>query len=105
MIASILVQVFIGFGILFAILGNVGVLFLPDVYTRLQASSTCTTTSVFSFLVAGMIDAGFSPVAGKILVITVFLVISSPISAHIIGRFAWRKGVVPWRSHRKGTRP
>jgi len=100
-ISHILVQLFLVLGIIFAVIGNIGVLFLPDVYTRLQASSTCTTTSVFSFFIAGMIDAGLSPLTGKILVITLFFVVSSPVSGHIIGRFAWQKGAVPWRRVRK----
>jgi multicomponent Na+:H+ antiporter subunit G len=34
---------------------------------------------------------------GKIAVITVFFLVTSPIAAHIIGRFAWEAGVNPWR--------
>jgi multicomponent Na+:H+ antiporter subunit G len=34
---------------------------------------------------------------GKILVITLFFMVSSPVSGHIIARYAWRSGQVPWR--------
>jgi len=96
-ILAILIQFFLFLGIIFAVLGNLGVLIFPDVYTRLQASSTCTTTSVFSFFIAGMLYSGFSPITGKILVITVFFIVSSPVSAHIVARFAWNREIVPWR--------
>ncbi len=89
--------VFFGLGAVFSIMGNLGVLIFPDVYTRLQASSTCSTTSVFSILVACMIVAGLTPMTGKILVITLFFFITNPISAHIIARYAWESGIVPWR--------
>jgi multicomponent Na+:H+ antiporter subunit G len=88
---------FFGLGVIFGVMGNLGVLVFPDVYTRLQASSTCSTTSVFSVFVACMILAGFSPMTGRILVITLFFFITNPISSHIIARFAWQNEIIPWR--------
>ena len=84
-------------GALFSIMGNLGVIIFPDVYTRLQASSTCSTTSVFSVFVACMLVSGFTPMTGKILVITLFFFITNPISSHIIARYAWESEIVPWR--------
>ena len=91
------VQAFLLMGIVFSIMGNLGVLIFPDVYTRLQASSTCSTTSVFSIFIAAMLSAGFSPLTGEILAITVFFLITSPVSSYIIARYAWRKDIPPWR--------
>ncbi len=89
--------VFLALGAIFGIIGNLGVLILPDVYTRLQASSTASTTSVVSALVAAMLVAGWSPMTGKIVVITLFFFVTSPISAHIIARYAFYRDIVPWR--------
>jgi multicomponent Na+:H+ antiporter subunit G len=89
--------VFLGLGVVFGVIGNLGVLILPDVYTRLQASSTASTTSVFSALVAGIFVVGWDPMAGKIAVIALFFFVSSPIAAHIIARYAWQREIVPWR--------
>ncbi len=94
---TIAAYVFFGLGVLFNIIGNIGVLMFPDVYTRLQASSTCGTTSVLSFLIGAMLLAGWGPMTGRLLVITLFFFITNPISSHIIARFAWLNGVVPWR--------
>lgn len=88
---------FLVLGVVFGVIGNLGVLILPDVYTRLQASSTASTTSVFSALVACMVVAGWSPMAGKIAVIAFFFFVTSPIAAHIIARYAWHREIVPWR--------
>ncbi len=92
-----LVVFFLGLGVIFGVMGNLGVLIFPDVYTRLQASSTASTTSVLSVFIATMIVSGLTPMTGKIAVITVFFFITSPIAAHIIARFAWEAGVNPWR--------
>jgi multicomponent Na+:H+ antiporter subunit G len=89
--------IFLALGVIFGVIGNLGVLILPDVYTRLQASSTASTTSVFSALIAGVFVVGWDPMAGKIAVIALFFFVSSPIAAHIIARYAWQREIVPWR--------
>jgi len=96
-VADWFVGVFLVLGVIFGLMGNLGVLIFPDVYTRLQASSTASTTSVFSAFVAAMIAAGSTQMIGKIIVITLFFLVTSPIAAHIIARFAWENGVIPWR--------
>jgi multicomponent Na+:H+ antiporter subunit G len=35
--------------------------------------------------------------SGKILVITVFFFISSPVSSYIIARYAWHDEIIPWQ--------
>jgi multicomponent Na+:H+ antiporter subunit G len=34
---------------------------------------------------------------GRLIVITIFFFITNPISSHIIARFAWQNGIVPWK--------
>jgi len=94
------VQVLMALGLFFGVMGNIGVMRFPDIYTRLHASSKCGTTSVFSILLACMLLRGFSPMTGKILVITLFFLITAPVASHIIGRCAWQRGVFPWRRRR-----
>ena len=98
----IVIQLFYTLAIVFAVMGQVGVLVLPDVYTRLQASSTCSTTSVFSVFVAAILSSGLSPMTGKLVLIALFFLISSPVSAHIVARYAWEHGIVPWRHRASG---
>jgi multicomponent Na+:H+ antiporter subunit G len=100
-----LVQLFFALGILFALMGNIGCLVFPDVYTRLQASATCSTTSVVSFFIAAILSSGVSLISGKIVVLMLFFLISSPVSSHIIAQYAWKRGIVPWRHYtRRGKR-
>lgn len=94
---SVAAGVFFGIGVIFNIMGNIGVLLFPDAYTRLQASSTCSTTSILSFFIGCLFLTGWGPMFGRILVITLFFFVTNPISAHIIARFAWKNGTVQWR--------
>jgi multicomponent Na+:H+ antiporter subunit G len=92
-----LTALFFLLGVLFAVMGNLGALLFPDVYTRLQAASTCSTTTVFSVMVGSLFITGFSQMSGKILVITLFFMVSSPVASHIIARYAWKNEQIPWR--------
>jgi len=87
-------------GVLFSLVGHIGLLKAPDVYTRLQTSSTCSTTGVLSILIAGAISAGLGPFTGKIVAIIIFFLATGPVTTHIIARFAWEEGIVPWRRPR-----
>jgi multicomponent Na+:H+ antiporter subunit G len=98
---EVLVYIFLGLAAVFNLMGLLGILLFPDPYTRLQASSTCSTTAVISVFIAVMLEAGFSAITGKVLVITLFFFVSSPVGAHIIARYAWNTGIVPWRKLRK----
>ena len=91
-----LVWLFFGVGIFFGVVGNLGVLIFPDIYTRLQASSKCSVTSILSILIGCMFLGGFSPITGRIVVIFLFFLVTAPVSSHIIGRCAWQKGILPW---------
>jgi multicomponent Na+:H+ antiporter subunit G len=94
------VAVFVTLGVFFGLVGNLGVLRFPDVYTRLHASAKCSTTTLLSVFIACLILEGFSPLGGRILVIALFFLLTGPVAAHIIARRAWKRGVEPWRRRR-----
>lgn len=103
LIVEFLIHFFVVLGMIFAVMGNVGVLVFPDVYTRLQASSTCTTTSTISFILAALLYTGIQPMTGKLIVLLIFFSVSSPVGAHIVARFAWMQEIPAWRRRRTGA--
>ena len=98
--ASIVSGIFFLLGVFFTITGQLGLLKAPDPYTRLQTSSVCSTTGVLSFLIAAIFMVPLGPFTGKILAIIIFFLITNPVSTHIIARFTWNEGIVPWRKPR-----
>ena len=98
---NLVVYGFLFLGIFFSLVGNVGVLRFPDVYTRLQAATKCAVTGVVSILFACMFLNGISPAGGRIMVITLFLLATGPVTSHIIARYAWQKGILPRVGRRK----
>lgn len=86
-------------GLAFNILGCVGLIRLPDIYNRLQASTKCVTLGTCMVLISAMVFAGFgisSPLSVKCLVCMVFILITSPTAAHALARGAHASGVKLW---------
>jgi len=93
--------VFMALGLFFTAMANIGVLKLPDVYTRLHASSKCSATAIISIIAACAFMEGFSQMTLRILIIGFFFFVTSPVSSHIIGRRAWTRNLHPWRRQRQ----
>lgn len=80
-----------GIGIVFLFLGNLGVLRLPDVYNRIQAGTKCTTLGAFLTIIGvGILQPGW---IWKALFISIFVLVTNPISSHAIARASRRSGV------------
>ncbi len=85
---------------IFGTAGIVGLYRFPDPYARLQASSLCGTTAVFSIFIGCLALASSLAIAARLLVIIMFFLISSPTGGHIVAKFAWNSGIDPWRPER-----
>jgi multicomponent Na+:H+ antiporter subunit G len=84
-------------GLFFMIVGTVGVLRMPDVFTRLHAAGM-TDTMGAGFLILGMcLQAGLSLLTLRLLIVYVFLMVTSPIGTHALARAALGGDIEPVR--------
>ena len=83
-------------GGLFALAAAVGVLRLPDVLIRMHASTKAGTLGCGLILVALAVYSGETTVITRAIVAIVFLLLTAPIAAHMIGRAAYRTGAPLW---------
>jgi len=90
-------------GIVFLLGGTVGLLRCPDLYARLHPSTKCDTLGACSVALALILQAGFSFVTLKLLAVVFFLMLSSAVCGHSIGRSAFMNRIVPW--HKPGVTP
>jgi len=88
--------VFIIIGLTFDVFGCLGLVRLPDVYNRLQASTKCVTLGTCSILFGTFLIVGFTAPGMKSLLCIIFLLLTSPVAAHAIARGAHRAGVKLW---------
>ncbi len=103
-----LVAFFLLVGCSFALIGAIGLYRLPDFFTRLHGPTKATTLGVGAMVVASMIFFGYQSQGLSIheLLITLFLFITAPVSAHMLAKAAMQDKVKlvrrtrgrPWES-------
>lgn len=85
--------ILISLGLGFNVLGCIGLIRLPDVYTRLQAAMKCITAGTCSILLGTFFIVGFCAAGMKALLCLWFLLLTAPVTAHSLSRGAHRSGV------------
>ncbi len=79
----------------FVLVGGIGALRMPDLYTRMHASSLTDTLGSMLILGALMLQGGASLETLKLCAIAIFLLFTSPVSAYALGNAAWLSGHRP----------
>ena len=87
---------FIIVGIIFDIFGCIGLIRLPDVYNRLQASTKCVTLGTCGIMFGVFLIEGFTEGGVKALLVMLFLFLTSPTAAHALARAAYKSGIKLW---------
>ena len=82
-------------GMLFVFAGTLGVLRLPDFYTRLHAAGITDTLGVELILLGLIIQSGFSQMSLKLLMVSFFLFLTSPTATHAVANAAYEAGLKP----------
>lgn len=82
-------------GSFFLVIGAIGVLRMPDVYTRSHAAGITDTLGAIFILGGLMIQGGFTLITAKLVLILIFLLFTSPTSSHALGNTAWSTGLKP----------
>lgn len=95
---EIIAYVFIILGIVFNLLGCIGLIRLPDVYNRLQASTKCVTIGTCGIMLGIFAWYGFQAAGIKALLCAIFLIITAPAGAHALARAAHMAGVKLWKN-------
>lgn len=87
--------IFISLGSFFVVCGALGLLRMPDIYTRLHSASVIDTTGA-GFLILGMIlQAGWTLVTIKLLFVLAIFFFTLPVAAHALARAALHEGIEP----------
>ena len=82
-------------GAFFCLVGAWGLLRMPDFYTRMHAASVLETLGADLILLGLVLQAGFTLVAAKLLLIGLLIFFASPTASHALARAAMLRGVIP----------
>jgi multicomponent Na+:H+ antiporter subunit G len=80
-------------GGLLILVAGLGILRLPDLLTRMHASSKAGTLGAVCILLAVALRFGDFVITVKTVLIVLFLFLTAPVAAHMIGRAGYRSGV------------
>jgi multicomponent Na+:H+ antiporter subunit G len=83
-------------GVFFAFVGVVGLVRLPDVYTRTHSASKSDTLGAGLALAAVAVTFGADLPSVKAALLLVFMFVTNPTAAHAITRAAADQGIEPW---------
>ena len=94
-IRDLLSIVSISAGLFFVLAGTLGVLRLPDFYTRLHAAGMTDTLGAELILIGLIIQSGFTQLSLKLLIVGFFLFVTSPTATHAVAHAAYKAGLKP----------
>lgn len=93
--AIVITAAVIGCG--FSLSGAVGILRMPDVYSRIQCSSKTITMGALPVLIALVVGEGpVSTYGSRALLVAVLLLVVNPAASHALARAAYKAGVPMW---------
>jgi multicomponent Na+:H+ antiporter subunit G len=93
--ADIASWLFIVAGSASIVISAVGLLRLPDFYTRLHAGGVTDTFGAELLIIGMAIQAGFTLLTAKLLIIGLFLFFTGPTTTHATANAAWVAGLKP----------
>lgn len=85
------------FGAVFMLIAGIGILRMPDLYTRMSATTKASTLGIGSISLAVALHFSELEIATRALAIVLFALLTSPVAAHMIGRAAYFTGVPLWQ--------
>ncbi|WP_206668684.1 monovalent cation/H(+) antiporter subunit G [Halorubrum depositum] len=91
-----LIVAFTLLGLFFSFVSMVGVLRLPDVYSRAHTASQADTLGAGFGLAAVALTVGWEGAGFKTVLLLFFIFVTNPTAAHAIARAAFEEGIVPW---------
>ncbi|GMU49851.1 MAG: hypothetical protein AMXMBFR31_20770 [Candidatus Desulfobacillus denitrificans] len=79
----------------FCLVGAIGLLRMPDFYTRMHAASVTDTLGAGLILLGLMLQAGPTLVAVKLAMVGLLLFFAAPVAAHALTKAAMTRGLAP----------
>ena len=95
---EIVVIVLAAIGLAFSLSGVLGIVRMPDLYTRIQCSSKTITMGAVPVLIALVIAEGpVSEYGSRALLVVVLLLVLNPAASHALARAAYKTRVPMWK--------
>jgi multicomponent Na+:H+ antiporter subunit G len=79
----------------FAVIGALGLVRMPSLFTRMHAASVTDTLGAGLILLGLAVQAGFTLVTVKLAILALLIVFTTPVATHALAKAAMARGVDP----------
>jgi multicomponent Na+:H+ antiporter subunit G len=83
-------------GAVFTLLSAIGVVRMPDLFTRLQSTTKASTLGIVCTMAGVALNFGDSAVSALCLLVILFVFLTAPVAAHMLSRAAYFVGLPLW---------
>lgn len=94
-VGEILGWLFLLAGSAFVVTGGIGLVRLPDFYSRIHAAGVTDTLGAWLIIIGLMFSSGWSLTTAKLVMLLIFLVLTSPLTSHALAKAAYLRGLEP----------
>ncbi|EGQ8195193.1 MULTISPECIES: monovalent cation/H(+) antiporter subunit G [Vibrio harveyi group] len=95
---DVLIGLFLCLGTLLTLIASLGVLKLPDLYTRMHAATKAGTVGISCLLLAITFSIPEVTVISRVIGTMLFIVLTAPVASHLLGRAMREIGYKIWRN-------
>jgi multicomponent Na+:H+ antiporter subunit G len=97
---EVAISVMLLIGGFFMLIGGIGVVRMPDMFMRMSATTKASTMGVGFMLAGAALLFGDFAITVRAVLTFVFILLTAPVAAHMIGRAAYFDGVPLWEHTR-----
>lgn len=95
---SMLAALLLVLGTLFTLFASLGILRMPDLYTRMHAATKAGTAGLSLLLLAVALCMPEIGVISRLVGIMLFIFLTAPVAAHLLGKVTQQAGYAFWRN-------
>lgn len=88
-------------GLFLMLVGSLGIIRLPDFFSRTHAASMVDTVGIGIVIIGIAVIQGFHYNSIKVLIAGAFLMLTNPVAAHALARAAYQAGLRPWTKNNR----
>ncbi|TPV34741.1 monovalent cation/H(+) antiporter subunit G [Paucihalobacter ruber] len=90
------IAVFATLGAVFVLLASIGLVRMPDTYLRISVTTKAATLGIGLILISAAFYFKEASVTTRVMAIILFIILTAPVGAHLIGRASYFIGVKMW---------
>jgi multicomponent Na+:H+ antiporter subunit G len=94
---DLLIGILAFFGTIFVLLAAIGLVRMPDAYLRISVTTKAATLGIGLLLIAAAIHFDNLSITTRVMAILLFILLTAPVSAHLIGRTSYFSGIKLWK--------